>query len=151
MTVRAVTGEFAVVTLDGETGFFGMIEVRHVNGSEVCIAPLVLDVAHGAVLNSDLAMDSLFGSHSLGDQIVADETIFSDNIEVIVVAVFAAVWILEPFVSEAEAAGHVVDLVFLCERRHCAGDQNHRHGEHKNPAPKTLHPALAGSRSASPQ
>ncbi len=150
MTVRAVTGEFAVVTLDGETGFFGVIEVRHVNGSEVCIAPLVLDVAHGAVLNSDLAMDSPFGSHSLGDQIVADETIFSDNIEVIVVAIFAAVWILEPLVREAEAAGHVIDLVFLCQRRYCAGDKNHRQGEKKKNTPKKLHPVLAGMRFAAP-
>jgi len=33
MTVRAVTAEFAVVTLDRESGFFGVIEVRRIDGS----------------------------------------------------------------------------------------------------------------------
>jgi hypothetical protein len=148
MAVRAVTGEFTVVSLDGETCFFGVIEVRRVDGSEVRVASLVLGVAHGTVLNRGIAMDSLFGGHSLGDQVVADETSFPVNIEVIVMAVFAAVWILESLVREAEATGHVVDLVFLCERRHCAGDQNRRQNKKQMTNLETPHPALIGIRFA---
>ena len=33
VTVRAVTGECAVVTLDGESGLFGVIEVCRIDGS----------------------------------------------------------------------------------------------------------------------
>jgi len=126
VTVRAVTGKFTVVSLDGESGLSGMIEVRRVNGSQVSVASLVLGVAHGTVLDRGIAMDSLFCGHAPGDQIVADETSVSIDIEIVVVAVLAAVWILEPFVGKAEATWHEVDLVFLCERRHRARDQNRR-------------------------
>jgi hypothetical protein len=146
MAVRAVTGELAVVTLDGESGLSGVIEVRRVDGSQVSVASLVLGVAHGAVLNGSIAMDSLFCGHSFGDQIMANETSFSIDVEVIVVAVLAAVWILEAFMSEAEAAGHVVDLVILCERRHRARDQNGRQNEYQKTTPKKRHPTLIGIR-----
>jgi len=117
VAVRAVTGKFAVVALDGESSLFGVIEVRWINGPQIRVASLVLGVAHGAVLNGSIAMDSLFCGHSFGDQIMADETPVSVDVEIIVVAVLAAVWILEAFMSEAEAAGHVIDLVFLRQRR----------------------------------
>ncbi len=149
MTVRAVTGEFAVVTLDGESGLFGVIEVRRVDGSQVSVASLMFNVADGAVGYRDLAMDSLSSLHSPGNLIVADETSAPVDIEVVIVAIVAAVWILQPLVSDTEPAGHEIDLIFLCERRHSARDQNHRHYEEKSTDPDTPHPALTGTRISS--
>ena len=138
-----------MVTLDSESGLFGVIEIRRIDGSQVGVASLMFCMAHGAVVNSGLAMDSLARSHSPGDQIVADETSVPVDIEVVVVAIVAAVWILQPLVSDTEPAGHEIDLIFLCERRHSARDQNHRQYEEKTTDPDTPHPALTGTRISS--
>jgi len=95
----------------------------------------MFNVADGAVGYRDLAMDSLSRLHSPGYLIVADETSISVDVEVIIVAAVAAVWILQALVSDAEATGHVIDLVVLSERRRCARDQNRRKKEEKDRFP----------------
>jgi len=104
----------------------------------------MFNVADGAVGYRDLAMDSLSRLHSPGNLIVADETSISVDVEIVIVATVAAVWILQPLVSDTETARHVIDLIFLCERRHSARDQNHRQYEEKATDPDTPHPALTG-------
>lgn len=148
VTVRAVTGEFAVETLDGESSLFSVIEIRRIDGTQISVASLMFNVAHGAISDRNVPMDSLLRIHSFRNLIVADETSVPVDIEVVIVATVAAVWILQPLVSDTEPAGHEIDLIFLGERRPNARDQNHRQYEEKTTDPDTPHRARAGMRIA---
>lgn len=132
MTVRAITGELAVVTHDVEPGLFNVIEALRVNGPEIRISPLVFGMAYRAVANRDFPMDALLRGHSPGDLIVTDQTTVSVDIEIVVVAAVAAVGIFQAFVSEAQVTGHEIDLVFLCEH----GQDARGHSTHQKECPE---------------
>ena len=123
MTVRTFTGELAVVTRDGESRLTGVIEVLPIERPQISIPPLVFDMADGTITHGDLSMEALLCGHPSGDLIVTDQAPVAIDVEVVVMAVVAAVGIFEAFVSEAQPPGHEIDLFFL---RECGqGAANH--------------------------
>lgn len=104
-------------TAEGEPGLFAVIEGLPIDGPEIRVASLMLGVADGAVGDARFPVDALFGSDPFADPIVAHETAVAVDVEVGVVAVFAAVGVFKTLVGETEVPGHETDFIFLGERR----------------------------------
>jgi hypothetical protein len=141
VTVRTVTGEFAVEPSEGESGLFGVIEVRRVNGSQIRVPPMVFGMACRAVVHRDFSMGPLFGGDAPRDLIVAHETPVAVDVEVGIVTVVAAVGIFKTLVGETEETGHVIDTEFLTDRGNRAKGQ---HESQKNgpESPQSISPDM---------